>query len=159
MRIDVGFNKPITPEMIVRDYPCLLRDDKKNPMPAPRLNMYPPETMIAEKMHAIAFFQAYNTRTRDYYDLYTLLGKFDFDDEILGNAIRRTFAKEDTVVPTEWAGLSVEYATDKEKDWKNFNKTTSFRDDTPDFKVVVSSILERMEAPLALAREASGMSI
>ena len=44
MQIDVGFGDAITPEAAIRPYPTLLNTD------APELRMYPPETVVAEKL-------------------------------------------------------------------------------------------------------------
>jgi predicted nucleotidyltransferase component of viral defense system len=49
VQVDVGFGDVITPAPKKASYPVLLDD-----LPAPRLRTYPVETVIAEKLHAIA---------------------------------------------------------------------------------------------------------
>ncbi len=40
-----------------------------------------------------------NSRLKDYYDVWLLSSKFDFDGEILGEAIARTFARRNVELP------------------------------------------------------------
>ncbi len=151
MRIDVGFNKPITPGVNKGEYPSLLHDDKKSPMPRPQIKMYPPETMVAEKMHAIAQYGMFNTRIRDYYDLYTLLDRFDFEDEILSEALAKTFAKQGRDIPLEWPGLSPQYAEENESRWVQFNSNTTLKIDMPSLAIVVDRIRGDLDRALGIA--------
>lgn len=154
MKVDVGFNYPVTPTIVTGEYPCLLSEDKKAPLPKPVVQMYPPETTISEKLHAIVFFGGFNTRTRDYFDLYTLFQQFDFSDEILGGAIEKTFRHQGTALPEfdEMPGLSVEYAIENQGKWTGFNKTTNLAGNTPKFTDVMQYIRDRIQVPLELAK-------
>ena len=58
---------------------------------APTVNTYSLETTIAEKIDAILSLMEFSSRMKDYYDIYYLANKFDFDGSILIDALRKTF--------------------------------------------------------------------
>ena len=58
---------------------------------SPTINTYSIETTIAEKIDAILSLMEFSSRMKDYYDIYYLANKFDFDGEILVKAINTTF--------------------------------------------------------------------
>ncbi len=63
MKIDVGFGDVITPQTDVSSYPALL------PFPQPQLRTYSKETVVAEKLHAMAILGMANSRMKDFLDL------------------------------------------------------------------------------------------
>ena len=72
------------------NYPTLLD------LPAPRLWTYPPETVVAEKLHAMVEHGVRNTRVKDLWDMARLARRFAFDGEVLRNAIAETFRRRGT---------------------------------------------------------------
>ncbi len=72
LQVDCGFGDAITPEASVHDFPTLLD------FPAPRLRMYPKETVVAEKFEAIVKIGEANSRMKDFYDLWVLGCDFSF---------------------------------------------------------------------------------
>jgi hypothetical protein len=67
LQVDVGFGDVVTPAPAEIDFPTLLPD-----LPAPRVRVYPRETVVAEKFEAIVRLGLPNTRMKDFYDLWTL---------------------------------------------------------------------------------------
>jgi hypothetical protein len=67
VQLDVGFGDAVTPGPEDAVYPTLLDD-----LPPPRLHVYPRETVIAEKVEAIATLGMANSRMKDYFDLLAL---------------------------------------------------------------------------------------
>jgi predicted nucleotidyltransferase component of viral defense system len=109
-QIDVGFGDAITPAPKEAVYPSLLD------LPAPTIRMYPRETVVAEKFQAIVSLSTANTRVKDYYDLWHLAGRYEFDGATLGNAVRRTFERRGTKIPTEPPlGLSGAYLDNRDR--------------------------------------------
>ena len=152
MNIDIGFGNPITPSLQYREYPCMFSDARKTPMPKPKLNMYPPETTIAEKLSAVAQFGSFNSRYRDYYDLYVLLDRFDFDETIIADAIAASFEHNGISIPDEFSGLSDDYAAETEKQWDKFKSRTVLASPPPALAEVVSMIRTSLDRPIELAR-------
>lgn len=64
--IDIGFGDVIYPEAVKMDFPVILD------MESPRVNAYSLETSIAEKLEAIIHNGYFNSRYKDFYDIYVL---------------------------------------------------------------------------------------
>jgi predicted nucleotidyltransferase component of viral defense system len=93
LQIDVGFGDVVTPGAEIAVYPTLLGQ------PAPKIRVYPRETVIAEKVQAMVVLGILNSRMKDFYDIWSLSGHFFFDGQLLCQAIQATFAQRATPVP------------------------------------------------------------
>ena len=123
VNVDIGMGDAAVPEPRWRDYPVLLDN-----LPAPRLRCYAPETVIAEKFHAIVELGTGNSRLKDFYDLWVLDELFEFDRSLLAKAVSATFARRRTPIPDEVPrGLSDAFAQDpvKQAEWNEFRRTLS----------------------------------
>jgi len=115
-------------------------------MPSPHLRAYPPETVIAEKFHAMVVLGRANSRMKDYYDVWMLTGAFEIDPERLRRAIVATFARRSTAIPVEVpGGLSDAFAIDpgKRRQWDAFASNLSVR--TPDLDLIVRDLRETLK--------------
>lgn len=90
MQVDTGFGDTVHPDAVKAEYPTILE------MAVPSLRMYPPESVIAEKTEAMVHLGALNSRMKDFYDIWRLSHQFEFDNSILGEAIRLTFENRGT---------------------------------------------------------------
>ena len=90
MQIDIGFGDKVHPGVVRADYPVILD------LPAPALRMYPPETVVAEKVEAMVHLGSLNSRMKDFYDVWRLSRQFEFDDSVLSEAIKQTFDNRGT---------------------------------------------------------------
>ena len=118
LQVDIGFGDLVTPAAELSDYPVLLED--LNP---PRLGTYPVYTVIAEKLQAIVSLGMVNSRLKDYFDLQVLLEREQLDEQVLAEAVRRTFAVRSTPLPQQAPlGLSSEFGEDPDKQtqWRAF---------------------------------------
>jgi Nucleotidyl transferase AbiEii toxin, Type IV TA system len=92
IQVDVGFGDAVTPGLI--DYPTLLD------MAAPRIQAYPMNTVVAEKLEAIIRLGILNSRMKDFYDIWFLARTFPFEANVLGEVLRTTFERQqDRVEP------------------------------------------------------------
>lgn len=96
LQIDVAFGDVVTPAPLLADYSPLLPS-----LHAPRIRVYPRETVVAEKLHAMVTLGEQNTRMKDFFDICLLVRNFGFDSDTLCRAIRATFDRRSTPVPTE----------------------------------------------------------
>ena len=94
MQVDVGIGDIVYPSPIWIDYPVLLDQ------PAPHLLAYTPENAIAEKYQATVELEMANSRMKDFHDLWTLARNLEFEGHRLSEAIRRTFERRKTQLPT-----------------------------------------------------------
>ena len=142
--VDIGFGDAIEPGVEDIDLPVLLD------MPSPHLRAYPPETVIAEKLHAMVALGQANSRMKDYYDVWMLTSAFEIEPERLRRAIAATFARRNTVIPTVAPdGLSDAFAADpgKQRQWDAFARNLS--GPIPGFGLVVSELRQRLKVFLA----------
>ena len=84
--IDFGVGDVIVPKHEKRKIPTQLDD-----FPSPTVNTYSLETTIAEKIDAILSLMEFSSRMKDYYDIYSLANRFDFDGATLTKALEKTF--------------------------------------------------------------------
>ena len=88
--VDVGFGDCITPERVQMEFPVLLND------PEPVIFAYSKESVIAEKLEAIASLGLLTSRYKDFYDIFLLSRFFPFDGTKLQAAIGETFRNRGT---------------------------------------------------------------
>lgn len=95
LQIDMGLGDAVWPAPQSCAYPTLLD------FPAPDLLAYPREAVVAEKLEAIVVLGDRNSRIKDFFDLHHLASRFEFDRAGLSEAVRRTFERRRTPIPTE----------------------------------------------------------
>ena len=117
IQIDVGFGDAITPEAAEKEWHELL------PFPSAQLLVYPPETVIAEKLEAAVSLGIGNSRMKDFYDLHWLQSHLEFNGTVLMEAVINTFARRKTVIPGESPiAFTTEFSSDADKNrqWSAF---------------------------------------
>jgi hypothetical protein len=95
LQVDVGFGDVVTPAPEEVAFPTLLPD-----LPAPHVRVYPRETVVAEKFEAIVRLGLPNTRMKDFFDLWALANQPEFEGDLLCAALRATFGRRGTALPT-----------------------------------------------------------
>lgn len=151
LQVDVGFGDAITPGASIVEFPPLLY------FPAPRLWAYPRETVVAEKLEAMVKLGIANSRMKDFYDVAVLARDFDFDGELLAQAIRATFQRRNTPLPTTTpVALTAEFAEDatKKTQWSGFVRKAGVRDAGSLAEAIVA-VRAFVEAPIAAAANRS----
>lgn len=149
VQVDVGFGDAIVPEPQSTLLPALLD------FPAPRLRAYARESTIAEKLHAIVERGLGNTRMKDYYDLWFLSSRYEFEGPRLVAAAGATFARRQTVLPeAQPAGLTPQFATDEVKvaQWRAFLRRSRLTSDPPPFEVLLDGLRTFLLPVLRAAR-------
>ncbi|MEO8352055.1 MAG: nucleotidyl transferase AbiEii/AbiGii toxin family protein, partial [Chthoniobacteraceae bacterium] len=148
MQVDIGFGDAITPDAIWCDYPTLLD------APPPHLRAYPRETVVAEKLEAIVSLGMANSRMKDFYDLIVLAHEFEFGGAQLAAAIRATFHRRQTGLPTERPlGLSEDFAVDTSKrtQWSAFRRRQFITDAPAELTDAVTLVRAFVEPVLMAA--------
>ena len=95
LRIDMELGDAVWPAPQPCTYPTLLE------FPAPALLAYPREAVVAEKLEAMVVLGDRNSRIKDFFDLHYMANHFAFDRATLAEAVRRTFVRRHTPIPTE----------------------------------------------------------
>lgn len=150
LQIDIGFGDAVTPGTETAAFPTLLD------FPAPRIRVYPPETVIAEKYHAMVSLGIVNTRMKDFYDIYALAEEHAFDGATIAAAITATFARRGTPLPTEPPiALTRSFGDDavKRVQWRAFLTRGRLSDVPADLGTVTDRVREFLWPPSDAARE------
>lgn len=144
--IDFGVGEVIVPHQEKRKFPVQLPEFE-----APIINTYSLETVIAEKLDAILSLMEFSSRMKDYYDLYYLANKFEFDEATLIKAMQKTFANRDHHFTVEQFNQVMMFTADDgmQKKWKAFTK--KINTETDDFETVLSVIKNFLEKPFMIA--------
>lgn len=117
VQIDIGFGDAIEPPPQEAEYPTLLGHA------APRIRIYPPEVVAAEKLHAMVVLGERNSRYKDFYDLYVLARQFPFSGVRLAGAIAATFERRRTPISVAVpVALTPRFFTDeaRARQWRAF---------------------------------------
>ena len=116
LQMDIGIGDAVEPPPEVLAYPVILD------FPGPRLRTYRPETVVAEKLHAMVRLGAVNTRMKDFFDVYVLSETHDFDRDLLTRAVRATFERRGTTWPLSLPlALTSDFTTEgNQRQWGAF---------------------------------------
>jgi hypothetical protein len=118
VQVDIGFGDAIIPGPEMTAYPVLL-----DGLAVPVLRVYPVYTVIAEKLHAVTVLGMSNSRMKDFFDLAVITKTSVLAGDTLVNAIRATFARRNTSLPTSTPlALTAEFSMNptKAQQWRAF---------------------------------------
>ena len=146
--IDFGVGDVIVPKQEKRQIPTQLPDFE-----SPTVNTYSVETTVAEKLDAILSLMEFSSRMKDYYDIYYIANKFDFDGEVLTEALRKTFSNREHSFSPEQFKQVMSFADDAamQKKWKAFVRKINTK--TDDYSTVLKTIRIFLEQPFTAAVE------
>lgn len=144
--IDFGVGDVIVPKQEKRKIPTQLSD-----FDVPMVNTYSLETTIAEKIDAILCLMEFSSRMKDYYDIYYIANKFDFDGKVLSEALRKTFANREHSFIVEQFEQVMTFDSDDamQKKWKAFIRKIDTK--TDDYSTVLKTIKDFLSMPFSVA--------
>ena len=144
--IDFGVGDVIVPKQEKRKIPTQLDD-----FVAPTVNTYSIETTVAEKIDAILSLMEFSSRMKDYYDIYYLANKFDFDGATLTEALKKTFENRGHSFTIEQFEQVINFDNDEamQKKWKAFVRKIDTK--TDDYGTVLKTIKAFLTKPFTAA--------
>lgn len=118
IQVDIGFGDAVIPSPMLISYPTLLE------MESPKVWAYSVESVIAEKFEAMLDLGAANSRMKDFYDVYQLLQRADYQEGIVAAAIRETCLRRGTTYQDSHSLFTKAFAEDssRHKQWQAFLK-------------------------------------
>jgi len=134
LQLDIGFGDIVYPQPEKLPLPTILD------LPAPLLLCYSRESTVAEKLEAMVRFGMLNSRMKDFYDLWWLSRRFDFDGDKLTEAIRLTFARRGTDLPAKIEPFTGSFVSAGRRLWTAFRKRLRPQDAPEDFAQVVAAL-------------------
>ena len=144
--IDFGVGDIIVPKQEKRKIPTQLND-----FVSPIINTYSIETTVAEKIDAILSLMEFSSRMKDYYDIYYLASKFDFDGVTLTEALKKTFENRGHSFTIAQFEQVMTFGNDDamQKKWKAFIRKIDTK--TDDYSTVLKTIKEFLTKPFTAA--------
>lgn len=138
INFDVGIGDPVTPGPLKATTPALISKEELS------WSIYPIETMIAEKIHALISLGKLNSRSKDVYDLTVFLPKAHA--KTLASALKNSFAYRKTALPDGIADALSELDTKAlERGWKSALGSIQ---DAPEFRQsfeLVVTLIRKLE--------------
>lgn len=143
--MDIGFGDVITPSPVFKDYPTLLDN-----MPRPNVMVYSLETVVAEKFHSMIDRGRFNSRMKDYFDLYRIFSAHRFDTELLAQAIRATFENRGLKITAENDFFTDDFGNDSQLNlqWSNYMRRMKIT--LPDFREIHRTIAHHLRPLYAI---------
>ena len=125
LEIDISTGDKVTPKELKFKYPLLFEDRSI------LINSYNIETILAEKIETVLRRGKYNSRMKDYYDIYFFLTKLknEINVNILKDAINNTFTKRDSFEYLNDYREIIKSIIDSERiktNWKSYSKKNSY---------------------------------
>lgn len=139
--MDIGFGDIITPAPAELDYPAFLDFNRDISVMA-----YSIETVIAEKLQTAIERGVANSRMKDFYDLYTLLNRDEYNPTLLNEAIQATFSNRKTLIDKQIAFFTKDFGSDAglNQRWSAF-----IRKLRPDRQLSFSEVITSIQSLLA----------
>lgn len=125
LEIDISTGDKVTPKELKFKYPLLFEDRSI------LINSYNTETILAEKIETVLRRGKYNSRMKDYYDIYFFLTKLrnEIDINIFKDAIDNTFTKRDSFEYLNDYSEIIKSIIDSDRiktNWKSYSKKNSY---------------------------------
>lgn len=134
--MDIGFGDVVVPKPQTINYPVLLQ------MAVPHVYAYSLESVVAEKFEAMITLSTLNSRMKDFYDLFVLSDRYDFDGRVLQESVYETFSRRGTLLPRHHVVFSNEFAVDRERmqQWNIYLQRTGLQ--APSFSEMMAHLRE-----------------
>lgn len=136
LQVDIGFGDSVYPEPMLIVLPSILDSAGVSMLG------YRPESIIAEKFEAMAKLGDINSRMKDFYDIWYLSRVISFEGTQLGEAIRRTFATRNTLIPEGSLGISDSFAMLKQSQWGAFHSRLGLQAVPEQFADIINDLKE-----------------
>lgn len=136
LTLDVGFGDVIVPNPMRLEYPTIF-----DTMDEPDIMAYSLETVVAEKFQTMIDRGRFNSRMKDYFDLYRIFSVHQFDDILLSEAIKATFENRGTEFVEDHDFFNEDFGKDTmlNQQWKNYIRKMKL--DLPSFSEIHNSII------------------
>ena len=117
LTLDIGFGDIIVPGPTELEYPTIF-----DAMEEPAIMAYSLETVVAEKFQTMIDRGRFNSRMKDYFDLYRIFSVHKFDEPLLSEAIKATFQNRGTEFVEKHDFFSEDFENDAmlNQQWINY---------------------------------------
>lgn len=149
LEIDISTGDKVTPRELKYKYPLTFEDR------GILINSYNIETILSEKIETVLRRGTFNSRMKDYYDIYFFLTrlKSDIDINILKSAIKNTFTKRESFSYLNDYKQILEAIKNNERTrklWNTYSKKYKYANDIKfnDILDILESFIDELEIEL-----------
>ena len=140
LEIDISTGDEITPKELNYEYISLFEDKKI------QIDTYNIETILAEKIQTILVRGKYNTRMKDYYDIYFFLTKLknEINKDIFKKALNNTIVQRDSLDylrDYEIILNDIEQNDRMHSNWNSYRKKTKYAENI-EFNIIIKLLKE-----------------
>ena len=140
LEIDISTGDEITPKELNYEYISLFEDKKI------QIDTYNIETILAEKIQTILVRGKYNTRMKDYYDIYFFLTKLksEINQDIFIKALNNTITQRDSLdylKDYEIILNDIEQNDRMHTNWNSYRKKTKYAENI-EFNIIIKLLKE-----------------
>lgn len=139
LAMDIGFGDVIVPSPMNLEYPTIF-----DSMDVPNILAYSLETVVAEKFQTMIDRGRFNSRMKDYFDLYRIFLAHKFDKQLLAEAVKATFENRETKFVENHDFFSSEFGRDVSLNGQWNNYVRKMKISLPSFKDVHGIISNRL---------------
>ena len=152
LQIDIGFGDALVPDAVTATFPSLLD------FPAPQIRCYHQLTVIAEKFEAMVKLGNFNSRMKDFYDIWNIIQHEEIDGAELQKACVATFEHRNTPFNLDDYFFSEEFtrSPDKQIQWTAFIRKQGLEATAPNRFEIVIKRLQSFFLPMIEAQMISG---
>ena len=153
LQMDIGFGDIIIPGANLMEFPTLLEEKP------PKLKAYSIESIISEKFEAMVKLAMANSRMKDFYDVYSLSLKYNFQGSRLKKAIESTFQRRKTPLPDNPLVFRSDFHKDKrrQRQWVAFLRKSRLSDVNQKFNQIMGRITVFLKPIVASIKDKTRM--
>ena len=140
LEIDISTGDEITPKELNYEYISLFEDKKI------QIDTYNIETILAEKIQTILVRGKYNTRMKDYYDIYFFLTKLknEINRDVFKKALNNTIVQRDSLDYLKDYEIILDDILQNDRmhtNWNSYRKKTKYAENI-EFNIIIKLLKE-----------------
>lgn len=153
LQLDIGFSGAAIPSPKIKELPSILD------LPPLKILCYTLESTIAEKFLAMVKRDVLNSRMKDFYDIWMLSSRNDFNGQTLGKAIEKAFAENGMEIDPKPTAFTMAFrkSEDKAIQWNAFIRKNRIDDAPKSFEKATATVTAFLK-PLVTAVSESAYS-
>jgi len=135
LQIDIGIADVIYPAAQIEEFSSLLD------LPQPSIQIYQPETILAEKIQTLVKNDAFNSRMKDIYDIWWIASRREIKGLTLARSLKTTFVNRKTPFPETIIIFDETYPGQRQiTAWRSMSKKMRYGESLPELSMVLEQL-------------------
>lgn len=135
LQVDIGIGDVVYPEAELAQYHGLLD------FPEATLRVYSPETILAEKIHAVVQLGWVNSRMKDLFDIWLIASTQEINGATLSKALHATFKNRETPFPESLIIFDPDFLTQMRlRAWRSIGSKLQTGEQLPELSIIINQL-------------------